>query len=181
MMASDSTQPLARPTNIRETLLNTFRSMDRFLQSSISCALVATLGFVSMAHAEGDSMCDALRDFAESIEDSETHEVFIRTDWGAEPAIGCGRSEGPAEIALCAYLIENSSREFMAANVLRVLECAGAESPERSALFEGLTGTVTARDPAFTEEAIDMVVTFDTTRDDGLPSLTISMAKRLEE
>ena len=127
-------------------------------------------------------MCDALRDFAESIDDSETHEVFLRTDWGAEPTIACGRSEKPSEIAFCAYLVENSSTEFMTFNVQRVLECVGVDFPLRSALFiQRLSGTVVSHAPAFTEKALDMVVTFDTTSDDELPSLTISMSMRLED
>jgi len=156
--------------------------MERFLRLSVCGVVAATMGCVSIAHAEGDSMCDALRDFAESIDDSETHKVVLRTDWGAEPTIACGRSEKPSEIAFCAYLVENSSIEFMTVNVLRALECAGVEFPQRSTLsVKSLTGTVISHDPAFTEEAVDMVVTLDTTSDDELPSLTISMSKRLED
>ena len=156
--------------------------MARFLRLSICGAVVATLGCVSIAHAEGDSMCDALRDFAESIDGSETHEVFLRTDWGAEPTIACGRSERQSEIAFCAYLVENSSIEFMTVNVQRVLECVGVDFPQRSALFvKSLTGTVISHDPAFTENAIDLVVTFDTTSESELPSLTISVSNRVEE
>lgn len=156
--------------------------MERFSQLTICGAAWATLGFFSTPHAKGDSMCDALRSFAESIDDSETHEVFLRTDWGAEPAIACGRSEKRPEIAFCAYLVENSSIEFMAFNVQRVLECAGVDFPERSTFFiKSLKGTVISYDPAFTDKAIDMVVTFDTTSDNELPSLKISMSRRLEE
>lgn len=156
--------------------------MERLLRFSICVAVAATLGCVSIAHADGDSMCDALKDFAESIDDSKTHEVFLRTDWGAEPTIACGRSEGSSEIALCAYLVENSSIEFMAVNVQRVLECVGVDFPQRSVLFvKNLTGTVISHDPAFTEKAVEMIVTFDTTSDNELPSLTISMSNRFKE
>ena len=152
------------------------------MRLSFCGTVLATLGCVSMAHAEGDSMCDALRDFAESIDGSETHEVFLRTDWGAEPTIACGRSERPSEIAFCAYLVKNSSIEFMTSNVQRVLECVGVDFPQRSELFvKSLAGTVVSHDPAFTEKALDVVVTFDTTGDDELPSLTISMSMRLED
>lgn len=144
--------------------------------------VAAILGCVSIARAEGDSMCDALRDFAESIDNSETQKVVLRTDWGAEPTIACGRSEKPSEIAFCAYLVENSSTEFMTVNVQRVLECVGVHFPLRSSLvIQSLSGTVVSHDPAFTEKALDMVVTFDTTSDDELPSLTISMSNRFEE
>ena len=135
-----------------------------------------------MVHASDDSMCHALRNFAESVGGSEVHEVTLRTDWSAEPVIACGRSEKPSEIAFCAYLVENSSIEFMTVNVQRVLECAGVDFPERSRLVvKNLNGTVVSHDPAFTEKAVDMVVTFDTTRDDKLPSLTISVSERIEE
>jgi hypothetical protein len=137
---------------------------------------------MSVAHANDDSMCDALRDFAESISDSEVHKVILRTDWGAEPTIACGRSEKPSEIAFCTYLIENSSIEFMTVNVQRVLACVGVDFPQRSALIvKNLAGTVVSHDPAFTERAVDMIVTFDTTNDDKLPNLAISMSKRIEE
>lgn len=156
--------------------------MERLLRLSVCGVVAATLGCVSIAHAEGDSMCDALRDFAASIDDSETHKVVLHTDWGAEPTIACGRSEKPSEIAFCAYLVENLSIEFMTVNVQRVLECAGVEFPQRSApSVKSLTGTVVSDAPTFTDKAIDMVVTFDTTSDDELPSLTISMSKRIEQ
>lgn len=127
-------------------------------------------------------MCDALRDFAESIDDLETHEVVLRTDWGSEPAIACGRSDKPSEMSFCAYLVENSSIEFMTVNVQRVLQCVGVDFPQRSTLFvESLSGTVISHAPAFTHEALDMVVTFDTTSDGQLPSLAITMRKHVEE
>ncbi len=158
------------------------KSTIRFLHF-ISCNVVAaTLGCVSAAHANDDSMCDALRDFADSVSGSEVYEVTLFTDWGTEPTIACGRSEKPSEIAFCGYLVDNSSIEFMTVNVERVLACAGVDLPQRSALrVENLTGTVVSHDPAFTEKAVDMVVTFDTTSDDRLPSLTISMSKRIDE
>ncbi len=146
------------------------------LRTGVCCVLATT--YLATAHAENDALCDALRVFAESVDDAGSREVFLLTDWGAEPTIACGRSEHPSEIAFCARLVESASIEFMAINVQRVLECVGVDFPGRDEFaIRKLSGTVVTHAPAFTDVAIDMVVTFDTTGDDGLPSLRITMRK----
>ena len=153
----------------------------RLITPFLVCSVAATtLGCAAVKSEKGDTMCDALSDFAESIHSLETHEITLRTEWGAEPFVACGRSDKAPEIALCEYLVENTSIEFMTENVRRVLDCTGIDFPPSSEqiFVRNLAGTVVSRDPAFTDEPIEIVVSFDTAGDENMPSMTISISRR---
>lgn len=130
--------------------------------------------------AVADTLCDALNEFTEAIIDTDTHQVTLKTDWGAEATVTCARKAAPPEMALCQYLIHNTSREFMTVNIRRVLECLGTTFPEDSAQLyvADLSGTVRSSRPAFTDIAVDIEVSFNTTSSEDLPSLTISVTRQ---
>ena len=162
--------------------VRTVKAITGFCRFLVCSVLVTALGCVSTSASKNGTLCDALRVFAESLDDSDIHQVTLRTEWGAEPAIACGPLAPAPERALCNYLIENSSIEFMAVNIERVLACVGAGLPLSSdpAHAGRFSGTVISDDPTFTDEQLDVVVSFDTASDGEWPSLMISMGKRAE-
>lgn len=125
-------------------------------------------------------MCGALRTFSESIKDSATHSVTLRTDWGAEATKSCEREDRQPELALCAYLIQNTSWEFMAINVNRALGCIGVKFPEvpDQAYIEALAGSVRSSRPAFSKQNFDVEMEFNTAAtEEELPHLKISVTR----
>ena len=139
---------------------------------------VATLCGCATPQVLNDDMCSAFRSFAESIPNSGRHFVTLQTDWGAEPTKACLRLDAAPERALCTYLIENTSTEFMAFNIRRALQClkVGFPSNPDELYLETLSGSVRSHRPAFTIRAVDVELEFDSTSRDGLPHLTIAVS-----
>jgi hypothetical protein len=129
---------------------------------------------------EREGMCNALRVFADSIQDSAAHSVTLRTVWGVEGTKTCERVDEPPERALCAYLIDNTSWEFMAANVAAALRCVGVKFPGDSeqAYIEALAGSIRSSRPAFAQQGVEVRIDFATSAADGqVPWLTISVTR----
>jgi hypothetical protein len=150
----------------------------------ISFFAAAALSGCAVADSKDGGMCEALKAFAESIDDSATHSVTLRTDWGAEPTKSCEREDRQPELALCAYLIKNTSWEFMAINVSESLRCVGVKFPDspEQAYIETLAGSVRSSWPAFTEGGFDVQIDFNTAgSEEGFPRLRISVTRQEPE
>jgi hypothetical protein len=148
--------------------------------SAPSFALVLLVsGCTSAARVESDGLCSQFGALADSIQDYDKHEIAFFTEWGAEPTKACRRGSSAQEAALCTYLLEHSSTEYMEANIVRVLRCAGVSFPEqdRAISLESLKGKATFPWPAFAAQPISMVVTFDTTSLSGAHTMTITLQR----
>jgi hypothetical protein len=156
--------------------------MTRVRTFAIALAAAQLCGCTTLA-TQNDDMCAAFRAFAESVPSSGRHFVTLRTDWGAEPTKACERVEAPPELALCAYLMENSSWEFMGFNIRRALQCLKVGFPPNpdQLYVESLVGSVRSHRPAFTDRNVDVELDFDSTSRDGLPHLTIAVIPEVEE
>jgi hypothetical protein len=135
------------------------------------------LGGCAALRAPAGETCQALRTFAESIPASARYSVTLKTDWGAEPTIACQARVDTPESALCNFLVQNSSIEFMSANIGRVLHCAGVSFPSgpHAVYVEKLAGGVRADNPPFTNRKVTMELEFDSEAGDTLPYLTIAI------
>lgn len=136
-------------------------------------------GCTSAARVESDGLCSRLAALADSIQDYDKHEIAFFTEWSAEPTKACRRGNSTQEAALCTYLLEHSSTEFMEANIVRVLRCAGVSFPDddRAVYLESLKGKVTFPWPAFAVKPIGMVLTFDTTSRSDAHTMTIALQR----
>ncbi len=128
-------------------------------------------------------MCVELERFARSVTDKLPHTVRLMTDWSfPEPARACRRDNHLPETALCEWLVENTSTEFMAINISRALGCMGLRK-EVSPLgyrpyIESLAGEV--YDPHFTAEDVELRIIFNSSPEEELPWLEITVTNYSE-
>lgn len=93
----------------------------------IAFAIYGLLAEVAMG-ANGNDMCRQLIEFSKNLKGSESREVVLFSEWSAEPAKACkhDRADDIAS-AFCAWLFDNTSTEFMEANVRSALSCLTGE------------------------------------------------------
>jgi hypothetical protein len=149
-----------------------------------AAALVTAMALLApAAHAGQDPLCAALRDFANTMPLNSAHTVTVKTDWGAEPTIGCVRGKDKESALLCDKLSETLSIEFMAMNVRRAMGCLLAESANAAELPELATGvgSVIARLTGVKRRPLMLTVAYDTVqRGAELPYLALTFTP-LEE
>jgi hypothetical protein len=129
----------------------------------------------SAACAAPDEMCAQLKRFASSVADTKPHSVTLRTDWSLPVFTrSCERPDVDPERAVCSWLVEHTSTEFMTINIGRALRCAGVAS-SAGVRIETLAGTVRA--PDYTSKDTELELSFDSGPKEGLPWLTIRVTK----
>jgi len=109
------------------------------MKTTSQLAILLIIGMpITEAQAKGnepDSFCKELEIFLSSVQPDETHELIMRTFWGAkivgdDMIIGsksCDHNDYEPGKALCTYLMRNSSTEFAGYNAKRILNCLSPE------------------------------------------------------
>lgn len=144
--------------------------------------LVGVIGamFAPTSHAGEDALCDHLREYAEAIPKKVAKSVTVKTEWGAEPTIGCVRGKDAASVELCKRLTETLSVESMSMNVRRVMRCLGTEVPGDSDVdpWQPLAGKVITEQPVSRKRSVRVEVSYDSTQKGyELPFLTLTFTR----
>jgi len=105
-----------------------------YLRTALASAVLVSASVASAA----DSLCQKLKDYAEaqwSERGDPVPRYWVEFHWGFEQdpntfwSWGCKRSDDQASKELCAWLMENTSREFRATLPINVQKCMGYGFP----------------------------------------------------
>lgn len=86
----------------------------------VICGLLADVA----TSANSADLCQQLVAFSKDLKGSEFREVVLFSEWSAEPVKACKHDSADAiASAFCSWLFDNTSTEFMEANVRSTLSC----------------------------------------------------------
>ena len=103
--------------------------------------LMSVIGVPFIASAQGDELCEHLIYFASKTKVGETLQVKLINDW-ANFSKSCEHNDTEEGKEFCAYLIKNTSTEFMNINLSRVLRCSESDYNFGSIYINKITGEV---------------------------------------
>ena len=151
---------------------------------------IGMAGCASTWPPRSDLMCDEIARFANSSSDHALHTVELETDWSgrfvADPDVlaakNCTHNTYPPGVALCNYLMKNTSTEFAVINFKRALTCLEGASQygggTKATDVKYLHGKVSSYAARHAEEDVRVDLEFSTGSDEAPPILKIS-AQRL--
>ena len=142
-------------------------------------AAAALLTGCSNLSARSDAdLCKHIGRFASASTDLTPRSVTLTTDW-ANFSKSCKHDAREPGIALCQWLMENTSTEFMVVNIRRVLSCFdenGLAGPPRASV-DYLTGKIRVYKPRIVYGQIWIEIEYAEGSGDALPSLSITAAR----
>ncbi len=134
----------------------------RIIRGLVTTAFLSLGAFQACSGAE-ETFCDRTVEFLGSVKDQTPQSITLKTFWGLDFGAACQHDPNiEAAGAYCAWLVDNSSWEFMRHNVERTILCI-RDLPESTkiSLIDDPTWRSPVRSTAPRIEKLGLEVTLD--------------------
>ena len=140
--------------------------------------LIVSVLLSSFVHSE--ELCEKLISFSSNASTERTLEVKITNDWNTFSK-SCEHNNTAEGKAFCDYLIKNTSSEFMALNLSRVLSCSGSVVNFGTASIDKINGDLTLHEVPQLDQDISIYISFSIGQEDVKDFLRIQAKYELLE